>query len=742
MSVNHEKYTLVIVDEYSRYTWVYFLRKKSQTAEMIMPFIRMVENQNDVKVKQIRTDNGTEFKNSELESFCDEKGIYQNLSSPYTPEQNGVAERKNRTLIEAARTMLNGSVLSKNLWTEAVRIACYTHNRSIIVKRHDRTPYEIFTERIPDISYFHVFGYPVFIHNHKDHLGKFDAKDDDGYFLGYSFNSKAFRVFNTRRQQIEKTYHVTFDKSTETLRFINTSVDEIGIDDSSRYPPDEYHHEDDPSRQYQLNSNISYYIIPHGRSLTELTQEKHIPEDKQISNQPIEETSRNNTKTLVPITESLVPEVIQSQNTNHASSSSYPAAQDKWSKDQHIELVNIIDDPGEGMLTRSMAVKLIAALASECLFTDFLSEIEPKKVSEALKHPGWINAMQEENQFYRNKVSTLVPLPHGKIALGSKLVFSNKKDEHGIITKNKARLVAQGYSQEEGIDYDETFAPVARMEAIRIFLAFTTHMNFIVFQMDVQSAFLNQNLKEEVYVKHPPGFKSSEFPDYVCKLDKALYGLKQAPKACYKLCKQFEKLMTKKIEMSMMGELTYFLGLQIKQDDKGISICQEQYTRNLLKKYEISDSSSVKTLMVPPNNLGPDLIGKPVNETLYRGMISSLMYLTATRPDIQFSTVLFARYQSNLKESHLIAVKIILRFLKGTPSLGLYYLKCLGFGLKGYSNQTMLVATWIEKEPQVPVKSLERSWFVGVLRNSSQLLYPQLRLNMLLLLGVVQIFYG
>ncbi|GJV48908.1 retrovirus-related pol polyprotein from transposon TNT 1-94 [Tanacetum coccineum] len=327
------------------------------------------------------------------------------------------------------------------------------------------------------------------------------------------------------------------------------------------------------------------------------------------------------------------------------------------------------------MLTRSMAAKLIAAPASKCLFTDFLSEIEPKKISKALKHPGWINSMQEElNQFYKNKVWTLVQLPNRKIAIGSKWVFRNKKDEH-----------------------------VARMKAIRIFIAFATYMNFKVYQMDVKSAFLNGKLKEEVYVKQPPGFESSEFPDYVCKLDKALYGLKQAPKAwyetlstfliqnkftrgridntlfiykskgdvllvqvyiddiifgstSYKLCKQFEKLMTKKFEMSMMGELTYFLGLQIKQDDKGISICQEQYTRNLLKKYEISDSSLVKTPMVPPNNLGPDL------------------------------AVLCARYQSNPKESHLTAVKRILRYLKGTPTLGLYYLKCSGFDLKGYSD--------------------------------------------------------
>ncbi|GJW05234.1 retrovirus-related pol polyprotein from transposon TNT 1-94 [Tanacetum coccineum] len=172
-----------------------------------------------------------------------------------------------------------------------------------------------------------------------------------------------------------------------------------------------------------------------------------------------------------------------------------------------------------------------------------------------------------------------------------KWVFRNKKNEHGIVTKNKARLVAQGYSQEEGIDYDETFAPVARLEAIRIFLACATYMNFMVFHMDVKSAFLNEKLKEEVYVIQPPIFESNEFPDYVCKLDKALYELKQAPKAC------------------IMGELTYFIGLQTNQDDKGISICQEQYTRNLLKKYEIFDSSSVKTPMVPPNNLGFDLRG-------------------------------------------------------------------------------------------------------------------------------------
>ncbi|GJX14879.1 retrovirus-related pol polyprotein from transposon TNT 1-94 [Tanacetum coccineum] len=324
------------------------------------------------------------------------------------------------------------------------------------------------------------------------------------------------------------------------------------------------------------------------------------------------------------------------------------APQDRLSQEKHIELVNIIGNPGAGMLIR---------------------------------------------------------------------VFRNKRDETGIVIKNKARLVAQGYNQQEGIDYDETFALVARLEAIRFFLAFATYMNFIVYQMDVKSAVLNGKLKEEVYVKKPPGFKSNEFPNHVCKLDKSLYGLKQAPRAWYetlstflieqkfvrgkidntlfvyktqtdvilvqiyvddiifgstsiKLCKQSAELMTQRYEMSMMGVLTYFLRFQIKQSERGILINQEKYVKDLLKMYDIN-GSLVKTPMVPPKNLGPDINGKAINKTQYRGMVGSLMYLTASRLDIQFSTCLCVRYQANPKESYLITVKRISMYLKGTPSLGL-----------------------------------------------------------------------
>ena len=361
--------------------------------------------------------------------------------------------------------------------------------------------------------------------------------------------------------------------------------------------------------------------------------------------------------------------------------------------------------------------------------------MEPKKIGEALDDPHWIVAMQEElSQFERNHVWDLVPKPKGiKEPMGTRWVFRNKMDEDGVVIKNKARLVAKGYLQCEGIDYDETFAPVARLEAIRIFLAFATYMNFKVYQMDVKSAFLNGDLEEVVYVKQPPGFIDERHPEYVCRLNKALYGLKQAPRAWYdtltshllnngfsrgaidstlfilrekgnillvqiyvddiifgstdeKLCKKFSEIMSKEYEMSMMGELTFFLGLQIKQTSDGIFISQEKYVNDLLKKFGFSSTSSMKTPMAAPINLDSDLNGTSVDTTTYRGMVGSLMYLTASRPDIMFATCFCARYQSNPKKSHMDAVRRIFRYLKGSPSLGLWYPKGSGLDLMGYSD--------------------------------------------------------
>ncbi|KAL4282161.1 hypothetical protein GQ457_03G014660 [Hibiscus cannabinus] len=267
--------------------------------------------------------------------------------------------------------------------------------------------------------------------------------------------------------------------------------------------------------------------------------------------------------------------------------------------------------------------------------------------------------MQEElNQFDRSNVWTLVERPHDKSTIGTKWVFRNKLDESGNIVRNKARLVAQGYTQEEGIDFDETYAPVARMEAIRMLLAFACHHVFKNFQMDVKSAFLNGFINEEVYVEQPPGFEDPKFSNHVFKLSKALYGLKQAPRAWYE---------------SMMGELSFFLGLQIKQRKDDIFINQAKYIKEKLKKVGMENVKPQATPMSSSIKLEKDEGGKCVDSKLYHSMIGSLLYLTASRPDIMFSVCLCARFQANRKESHLKAVKRIFRYLLDTPSLGLWY---------------------------------------------------------------------
>nr|GEX38785.1 hypothetical protein [Tanacetum cinerariifolium] len=536
-SISHNKCTLVIVDEYSRYTWVFCLKKKSDAADCIISFTRKIENLNEVKVKKLRSDNGTEFKNYKLEEFCGEKDISQNFPSLCTPEQN-----------------------------EVVNTACYTQSKSIIVKWHGKTTYDVFRGRSPDINYFHVFGCPVHIHNYKNHLGKFDEKDDDGFFLGYSLMAKAFRVFNIRRQEIEETYHVTFSKDDETISQSSTVGDAINFNEIRSFPDDKFQEPRRKTTQQSGNNKHLPYVpaydplssnnisIPECLTSADshhaqdsVSPEEHVElqhaDNDQVLNEPDHLESAGNLKhAKVQIS------ILNKQTTKASPTPSIPskplAPQDRWSRDKHIKLVNIIGEPMVGVTTRSRVKDSEAASAHECLYVNFLFQIKPKRLIKALKEEGWIIAMQEElNQFERNK----------------------------------ARLVAREYKQKEGIDYDETFASVARLEAIRIFLAYAAYMGFTIYQMDVKSAFFNGKILKEVYVQQPPGFECSKFPNHVCKLDKALYELKQAPRAWYETLSNF--------------------------------LIQHKFVRDLLKKYDLADSASVKCPMLPPNNMGPNESG-------------------------------------------------------------------------------------------------------------------------------------
>ncbi|WVZ76538.1 hypothetical protein U9M48_024505 [Paspalum notatum var. saurae] len=358
----------------------------------------------------------------------------------------------------------------------------------------------------------------------------------------------------------------------------------------------------------------------------------------------------------------------------------------------------------------------------------YVATFEPRDVSYALSDPNWVNAMHEElENFERNHVCDLVEPPPNYRPIGTKWVFKNKQGENGMVVRNKERLVAQGFCQKERIDYEETFAPVAHLEAIRILLAFAASKGFKLQQMDVKSAFLNGFIEEEVYVRQPPGFESARFPDRVYKLRKALYGLKQALRAWYArlksfllksgrqdivllshggdtlivqiyvddiifggsshaLVSSFAEQMSREFEMSLMGELQFFLKLQIKQGPEGTFVHQAKYTRDILKKFDMGDSKPMTTPMSTNTALDADEDGEAVDQKEFRGMIGTLLYLTATRPDIQFAVCLCTRYQASPRTSHHQAVKRIFRYLKFTPELGLWYCSGSSLSLRGFSD--------------------------------------------------------
>ena len=403
-SLGGNYYALVFVDDYSCFTWTFFISSKSETFQVFRKFAKVVQNEKDLKIKSIRSDHGGEFQNESFEKFYEHHGISHNFPAPRTPQQNGVVERKNRSLEELARTMLNDNSLPKYFWADVVSTTCHMLNRVLIIHVLKLTPYEIFKGRKPNVSYFKAFGCKCFIlNNGKSNLGKFDSKADEGIFLGYSLTSKAYRVYNKRTLTIEESIHVAFDE------FIDSQANSSGPRNSAE-------------------------LISTGVDLTQ-------PEPEIV--------------------------VYPSSGATVTSSSAVELPTD-WIVPKNISLDNIIGDISKGVSTRSQLGQFYLNVA-------FVSQLDPKSVSDALKDDHWFLAMQDElDQFKRNDIWDLVPRTKTQQIIRTKWVFRNKLDDSGMIIKNKARLVAKGYCQEEGIDYDETYALVARLEAIRILLAISS----------------------------------------------------------------------------------------------------------------------------------------------------------------------------------------------------------------------------------------------------------------------------
>ncbi|KAI4365292.1 hypothetical protein MLD38_021288 [Melastoma candidum] len=451
-----------------------------------------------------------------------------------------------------ARMMMCESKVSQNLWAEAINTACYVSNRVHARKTLDKTHYELYKGKVPNISYFHLFGSPCYILRlPKDNVGKFDARSDEGVFLGYSESSKAYQVFNKGTLVVEESINAIINDFQYTEEPVLSDIP------SSQLTAAELQKES--IVPLKTDSIQIHSIIGHDAN-TEGTSENNDSEENLLDRVPTLYKKRHPMK-------------------------------------------QVIGDVQKGIQTRHSANLF-------CEHSAFLSQKEPNNINEALAYPNWIIAKQEElNQFERNK-------------------------------------------------------------------------------MDVKSAFLKGEIKEEVYVDQPPGFKDPKKHDHVYNLDKIqiyvndiIFGSTNNT-----LCNEFAELMKGEFEMSMMGELTFFLGLQIRQTSEGTFIYQEKYTKQLLEKYELSNSKYLSTPMSTNDIVEKDKTGKDVDSSLYKSMIGSSLYHTASRHDILFSVCLCARYQSAPKETHLTHVKRIFQYLSGTTNIGLWYSKRSSFDLIGYSD--------------------------------------------------------
>ncbi|GKE15572.1 putative ribonuclease H-like domain-containing protein, partial [Tanacetum coccineum] len=528
-----------------------------------------IENLINLRVKVIRCDNETEFKNMVMNQFCEMKGIKREFSVARTPQQNRVAERKNKTLIEATRTMLADLKLPTTFWAKVVNTACYVQNRVLVIKPHNMTPYELFLGRKPALSFIRPFGCPVTIFNNIDHLGKFDGKADEGFFVGYSTNSKAFRVFNSRTRIVEENLHVKFSEEIPNIvgNGPNCLFDIDALTKSMNYEPvvagnqsngiagrkssenvGKARMETVPGKDYILLSfltqdpRFSYSLkdSPDARFKSSGEEEKkdskhlenkdgEVPntEEPRVNQEQDKSVNSTNNINIVSSTvntaiiednvvgENIVYGCVDDPNMPNLEEIVYSdndedvdAEADMTNLDIHIlvsptptirihkdrPLEQIIGDIHSAPQTRQMTNSLTdhGMLSSvqqrinhkdfqNCLFACFLSQVEPEK-----------------------KVWTLVDLLYGKRAIGTKWIYKNKKDKR-----------------------------VARIKAIRLFLAYASFKDFIVYQMDVKSAFLYGKIEEEVYVCQPSGFEDPEFPSRFYKVEKALYGLHQAPRAWY-----------------------------------------------------------------------------------------------------------------------------------------------------------------------------------------------------------------
>lgn len=638
-SLNKSKYFVTFIDDCTRFCWVYFLKQKSEVDEVFLRFKQEVENEANCKIKTVRSDNGGEYTSKRFKAICENSGIKQQFTVPYTPQQNGVSERKNRSIVEMGRCMLQGKQLPKSFWAEAVNTAVFLLNRLPTKALNKQTSFEAWHGYKPKVSGLRTFGCLCYYLTPSVSRDKLDHRGEAGIFVGYSSQSKAYRVYCPDAQKITMSRDVIFceDKNWERAVFEKKMADNIVV-------------EANVQNEDELNEEA------------DLQNECELIEDELIDSLPMRGT------------------------------------------------------------------RPLAEVYARCN----VALLEPGTVEEAKGSVEWASAMKEElSMINKNNTWQLVSKPDHKKTIGVKWVFKTKLNPNGTVNKYKARLVVKGYAQVSGVDYSETFAPVARMDTIRLLLAVAAQKRWTIYQLDVKSAFLNGDLSEDIYVDQPEGFVVKGHEDKVYKLRKALYGLKQAPRAwyskidCYLHQLGFQKSLSevtlyykqserglvvvsiyvddllvtgekeseivklkvglmKQFEMTDLGRMSYFLGMEIQQKEGEIFICQRKYIREVLKRFEMGECKTVTTPVNQKEKLSKSNVQDSEHENEYRSLVGCLMYLTATRPDIQYAVSILSRFLHCAAKEHLTAAKRVLRYLKGTQSYGVKFkavpeMKLVGF---------------------------------------------------------------
>lgn len=663
-SFNGSKYFLTLIDDLSRKVFVYFLKTKENVQEIFENFKILYEKQLSKVIKIFRSDNGGEFITSELEDYLKKCGIIHQTSAPYTPEQNGLAERMNRTLVERAKSALIAAGLPKIFWAEAVSTVAYLINRSP-TRGHGKTPEEIWTGVKPDLSHLKVFGCKAMMHVPKRFRRKFDSKSTEMIFVGYCENTKGYRLIHPVTRRLTISRDVVFIEN-QFIRNVN-STEELQESVGDVFPFFESELDSDEHNPIQVDATI------------EMDSEVNNPFKCNEDNDALDETSD-----IIPsdFDQNLVP------------------------------TSNTISLPNIRRSERVPKPKVFPDFVTYCV-NGYIPD-DPSTVDEALSSVNskvWKAAMIEEfNSLLENDTWKLTELPPNRKPIQCKWVFKTKRDADGRIVRYKARLVAKGFTQQHGIDYGETFSPVVRYTSIRMLLAISAKYNLEIEQMDVVTAFLHGKIDEDIYMVQPPEFAQD---NRVCKLNKALYGLKQSSRQWYleldsnlkrngfqrslvDPCVYFDINSTKmtfvavfiddllifsnddtkklflktklreRFKMTDLGEAKFCVGLRITRDPK----------------FNMVECNTVSTPMDLNQKLSKNMSPQSSSEreemsmVPYRELVGGLLYISqGTRPDISFAVNTLSIFNNNPGKAHWIAAKRVLRYLKATIDTKLQYSK-------------------------------------------------------------------